>query len=151
MKPSTPLNLEYFVMDPSHSMFGGSPSKTFSGTWRWNNPHHVLSVGTVGVGAKVATGRTVGVLSGDFSLGNFMSFGTFVSRNHRRSGVALRLWRLLVEHYDPTKVISSAVSDKGWTLLNLLVLSYPRIKWVIYDAGERPLRLLGGQVRQCEK
>lgn len=67
---------------------------------------------------------------------------TYVCRRWRRQGVALRLWERSLRAAQPWRVSAGAGGDRGYTLLTTLRRAHPSIKWDIWEAGDRPPRLL---------
>jgi predicted GNAT family acetyltransferase len=70
------------------------------------------------------------------------SFGTFVMRRHRKHGLASRLWCKAIETSKPRRIKVEAVSDRGMTLVDSLRRRYRKLKWVVWDDGQRKLRSL---------
>lgn len=86
--------------------------------------------------------KVAGVLSYYIVKKTFTSVGTFVAKGYRKNGLATDLWEAALEVEKPEVVRTEVISDRGNTLIQSLKRSYPEIKWVESQNGDRPLRVL---------
>ena len=113
----------------------GSPVVGGSG-WsveRWRSPYAVVafngSPSPIGV-LKFSTNRS----------GHFLSDGTWVSRGHRRQGIAKEMWRWALRYSNAEYVDIKLVSDLGFTLCKALERNHKKIDFDVCEDGGRKLR-----------
>lgn len=103
-------------------------------------------VHSIGVATWWGGSNPVGILIGEVYVIKdkviFGSRGTFVSKRHRRQGLALKLWSRLIRELQPDTIQVNIISDSGLTLIESLKQRFPRIKFDVAESGGRPLRLL---------
>lgn len=99
----------------------------------------------VGILAK-RKGRIIGRMCGciaSHTVGVFYESGfTFVSKNWRKKGLAMAMWRLMLETINPSTVNLRVISDRGLTLVERLQNEFKHIRFFWHDDGNRKLRLL---------
>lgn len=87
--------------------------------------------------------RVVGTLRANaVNRTNYMlsANGSWVSASWRRRGLATRMWRYLLRKTNASVVRVQVISDRGMTLMTALKKHIPRVRFEIYDAGDRKLR-----------
>lgn len=60
----------------------------------------------------------------------YFSEFTWVSKSHRRRGLAFEMWRYALELTKPKKVILTVASRNGVRLLDSLEKEFPEIEWI---------------------
>lgn len=86
------------------------------------------------------TGRTVGRIQGHTHTninGNllwYISTFSFVSRYHRKNGVAIGMWCTLIEELKPDEIKVNVVSIGGYMLQKRLKRLYPTIPFHVCDS-----------------
>jgi len=93
----------------------------------------------VGVVA-VENGIEVGSVVGKRTPSTFKSHGSYVLRSHRKRGLAMRMWVKLIRDLKPKAVEIVTVSDRGYTLAQSLMESFPGIRFSTCEDGGRKLR-----------
>lgn len=68
------------------------------------------------------------------------SFGTWVSKNHRRKGIAKGMWKRALRFAQADVVKVTVVSDAGYTLSEALQETHPRTRFEVCEDGNRCLR-----------
>ena len=80
---------------------------------------------------KYGFGKRKGILKSEY---------TYVDRRYRKRGVAKKMWGIGLDKYKPVAVDVTAVSDKGYTLIESLSKKYNKIIWIKDEEGLRKLR-----------
>lgn len=79
------------------------------------------------------TGEIAGLHTYDLVKGTLFSQATWVSANHRRQGLATKMWEQSLKKSKPKKVSVSCISVGSVALIHQLSERYSKIDWQIYD------------------
>jgi len=65
---------------------------------------------------------------------------TWVHRQYRRDGLAMRMWNLGIRKFRPRRVVVTICTDRGYTFIKSVMDRNPRRQFVLGYTGLRPLR-----------
>ena len=86
-------------------------------------------------------GELIGAVIWDYEVrGHYGSNGTWVAPSRRRRGIAFNLWCELIRVVKPQKISVCVVTDRGWTIIQKVLLTHPNIMWLIQEDAHRKLR-----------
>lgn len=68
--------------------------------------------------------------------------GTIVRPAYIKQGIGRELWHAMLKSEKPKRVSVTVISDRGYSLVESMKESFPNIKWIVEENGDRKLRRL---------
>lgn len=141
------MKIDYTVVTAPHLHTAqGHLARTMSGHFFWDKDEPNPSDRAV---LALRRGKLVGIQKFDVRIEKrqriLKSVATFVWPMYRDVNIAQRMWSLALTSERIQVVEANVVSDRGKTLIETLSEQFPDIRFVLYEAGSRPLRSLGAK------
>jgi hypothetical protein len=147
------MKIDYTVVrDPHPHTVKGQLARTFSGSFFWDKEEDLASDRAV---LATRNGRLVGIQKFNVRIDKrkrvLKSVATFVWPMYRGINIAQKMWALALTSERIQVVDAQVVSDRGKTLIETLSEQFPKVKFVLYEAGSRPLRSLKGKAQKARR